>query len=752
MTIAIRLALLTLLAAGPAEGLAQQQVNPMHPLFAPLDAAGKLVVRSEDVSADATCGACHDARFIASHGEHGEHGLARAQATCLECHVDGGRLDVSHLEGGKLRREDARIGRPQTANCATCHGVISDGAAPVVIPRDFEALPETGKSFTLTRGGGAVFAPQRMSDSFMNLQGKAGLHAPWDAHAAKLVDCVACHYARNDPRHGDLKETTLRYLTSDPRRPSTADFLLRPDHELAKAGCRSCHAALSVHDFLPYRERHMQVLSCTACHAPGPMAPTAEMIDATVSTAAGTPVIRWRNVERRPGEPLNAAPIRPLRPLFVFRTESDGVRRLAPVNVVSRWRWVSGADRAEIPFATVVRAFRDEGRWTPQVLRALDVNGDGTLSEAELRLDAPSKVAAVEARLRELGVLDPHIDGVMEVHPLAHGLAGRDNALRDCGACHGEDSRLSGDYALAAYVPGGLPPRPPDGGTRVELTGTVGPAAGGGLVFRRDPDALPGGLHVLGRSRQAATNAAGFAIFALVFAGVVIHGAVRLALRRRRPGAASAVRLEPVYAFGRYERLWHWTMAISGLVLVLTGLEIHAGMRAPFGLATTVSLHNAFAVVLIVNASLSLFYHVATATIRTFIPTPHGLLARVLEHLEYQTRGIFRGGPHPGQPPGQKLNPLQQISYLVLLNLLFPLQIATGAGIWAVGHWTSVAAALGGLSVMAPLHNLGGWLFLSFFTLHVYLVSTGRTLGEHLKGMITGYQMVEPDPSEPQGA
>ena len=117
-----------------------------------------------------------------------------------------------------------------------------------------------------------------------------------------------------------------------------------------------------------------------------------------------------------------------------------------------------------------------------------------------------------------------------------------------------------------------------------------------------------------------------------------------------------------------------------------------------------------------------------------------------------ELRGIFRGGPHPGQRAGEKLNPLQQLTYLALLNLLFPLQIGTGVLVWAVGHWPQVAAALGGLSVIAPLHNLGAWLFLSFFTLHVYLVTTGRTLGEHLRAMATGYQLVEPEPDEPQGA
>jgi thiosulfate reductase cytochrome b subunit len=751
VTTAPRLLLLAVLAA-PALAAAQQPANPIHPAFAPLDAAGKPAQRPEDVSADQTCGACHDARFVAAHSEHAREGV---KATCIQCHVDGGRLDLSRLEGGKLPREALRIGKPRTANCAACHGLVSDGTAPVVVPDGFEAPPADGRTWSLTQGEGAVMAPQRMSESFLDLQGKAGRQVPWDAHMAKLVDCVACHYARNDPRRTDLKQASLRYLTVDPRRTSTAEFLARPDHQLARAECRSCHAPLEVHAFLPYRERHMQVLGCAACHVPGPMGPAVEMIDATAVTPAGTPVFVYRNVERRAGETLNAALIRPLRPLLVLRTESDGARRLAPVNVVSRWRWVSGPERTEVPWATVLEAWRGGGAegdgYAPAVRAALDADGDGRLSEAELRLDRPEKVAVLAGRLRALGVADPAIDGVMEPHPLAHGVAGRDGALRDCGACHGEDSRLSGAYAIAAFLPGGVPPRPPEGG-RVELLGSLSGVLtpdGDGLRLERDPRALPGGLHVLGRSRQAAADGLGLAVFALVLAGVVIHGGARLVLRRRtsRPPIPAAAR--EVYAFGRYERLWHWTMALAGVGLIATGLVIHAGGgRGPLGLPAAVAVHNALAAVLMVNASLSLFWHVTTAAIRTFLPEPHGLAARVLEHLRYQTRGIFHGHPDPALAQGEKLNPLQQLTYLALLNLLFPLQIVTGLLIWAVGHWPSVGAALGGLSVVAPVHDLGAWLFLAFFTLHAYLITTGRTPGEHLRSMVTGYQRIAPGPTE----
>ncbi len=740
---------LALAVAVPAA--AQQGVNPIHPLFAPLDASGRKVRSAEEMNVEKTCGACHDAAYIAAHTDHK---APKAAATCVQCHVGGGKLEVraDRLDGeGRLKREAIRIGTPKAANCAACHGLVSDGKSPVVVPDALLSAPAAGRTWSLTLGEGAIVAPQRMNDSFLDLQGKESLPAPWDVHAAKLVDCVACHYARNSPSRSDGKHNPLRYLTADPRRQTQAEFLVRPDHRLAEQDCRGCHDPMKAHAFLPYRERHMGVLSCAVCHASGLMGPAAEMIDATAVTSAGGPVVRFRNVDRRAGDTLNTATIRPLKPLLLDRLEGDGVRRVAPVNLVSRYRWISNLDGADVPFETVARAWREGDGHAPEVLAAFDADRSGRIDESELRLDTPAKTELIAGRLRALGVEEPVVVGRLDAHPLAHGISTRERALRDCSACHSEDSRLADDYVIASYLPGGIPPRPPDG-ARVALAGQVAPSGTGGLVLRRDPDGAPGGLHVLGHSRQAWTNRLGFFAFLAVLLGVTVHGGLRLVLRKKR-GSVPHGGGEREYVFGRYERLWHWTMAVSGVALIVTGLEVHGtGSWSVMSLPTAVAIHNVFAVILIVNAFLALFYHLATAAIRNFIPHPTGFLASAFEHMTYQARGIFYGESHPRNAGGQKLNPLQQITYLALLNVLFPLQIVTGALIWAVGKWPAVASAIGGLRHVAPIHNAGAWLFLTFFVLHVYLVSTGRTPTDHLKSMITGYQHVDDDAPLPEGA
>ena len=116
-----------------------------------------------------------------------------------------------------------------------------------------------------------------------------------------------------------------------------------------------------------------------------------------------------------------------------------------------------------------------------------------------------------------------------------------------------------------------------------------------------------------------------------------------------------------------------------------------------------------------INAFLALFYHLATAAIRQFLPEREGLAEELTNQTKYYLRDIFKGLPAPfRRTPERKLNVLQQITYFSLLNVLFPLQIVTGVLIWLVGTYPSFGPMVGGLSIIAPLHNLGSWMFITF--------------------------------------
>ena len=80
---------------------------------------------------------------------------------------------------------------------------------------------------------------------------------------------------------------------------------------------------------------------------------------------------------------------------------------------------------------------------------------------------------------------------------------------------------------------------------------------------------------------------------------------------------------------------------------------------------------------------------------------------------------------HWKKPRRNKLNPLQQVTYLGILNVLLPAQIITGVLIWGLQEWPMIAAQLGGFQILAMVHTMAAWLFAAFIVSHVYLTSHG---------------------------
>ena len=205
-----------------------------------------------------------------------------------------------------------------------------------------------------------------------------------------------------------------------------------------------------------------------------------------------------------------------------------------------------------------------------------------------------------------------------------------------------------------------------------------------------------------------------------------------------------------IYLYTVYERVWHWLQAGLIFVLLLTGVEIHWPQFALFGFTAAVDLHNVLAAVLLANAFLALFYHLSTGEIRQFIPAPRDYFSLAAKQARYYLRGIFRGEEHPFEhSPDQKMNPLQQVTYLMLLNVLLPAQIVTGILLWGAEYWPAFTDAIGGLRWLATIHAFVAWSLVAFVITHMYLTTTGHKPLTLVKAMVTGWE--ETDEEEKDG-
>ena len=200
----------------------------------------------------------------------------------------------------------------------------------------------------------------------------------------------------------------------------------------------------------------------------------------------------------------------------------------------------------------------------------------------------------------------------------------------------------------------------------------------------------------------------------------------------------------PLYSL--HERMWHWLQAAGMIFLILTGLAIHYPDRFAIlgSMANAVRWHSWIGFALILNAFLGIFYHVTAEKYHHFLPRMDDFTGAAIRQARFYFYGIFKGEKHPfDADPRRKLNPLQKITYLLLLNILLPFQIVTGILIWGADRWPQVFARIGGLWVLGPAHTLGSYLFLAFLIGHIYLATTGPTPGSLLRAMITGYHMQE---------
>jgi thiosulfate reductase cytochrome b subunit len=200
--------------------------------------------------------------------------------------------------------------------------------------------------------------------------------------------------------------------------------------------------------------------------------------------------------------------------------------------------------------------------------------------------------------------------------------------------------------------------------------------------------------------------------------------------------------MKRIELYSAFERIWHWLQAGAIITLLITGLEIHAPDRIHLlGFARATWVHEALALFTVANAFLALFYHLATGAIRQFFPQPRDFFSLAIAQVGYYLRGIFTGAPHPFlHEPGRKLNVLQQVTYLGVLNLVLPLQVATGVLMWKAQDWAALVNRLGGLHGVASVHVLCAWIFGAFVVMHVYLTTTGRTPLAHLRAMVLGWE------------
>lgn len=652
--------------------------------------------------------------------------------------------EIAFDEQGEIKTEYLAIQDPSNENCNVCHGLVHDAKSPLTIDSE---LPWN----TLTTG--QIVSSQKIFDSGLNLTNKDDLSRSWDIHAERVLSCTDCHFSLNNPLNAQQSEE-ISHLIYDPRGPEIGEYLEKPLHQFARGQsaqgsvspeykdtmrrCEGCHDAYVGHTWLPYQDRHFSAVSCESCHIPQLYAPALQQVDWTVLTIDGDGLQTFRGIEGELGDSTSI--ISGYIPTLMLRENVSGDETLAPYNLVSSWVWIYGEPARPVRLEDLKAVYLDGNSHATEILEVFDADGNGVLSDNELRIDSEAKEIFIKTRLEALGLENPRIFAEVQPYSINHDVTNGDWANRDCRACHSDTSRLTTEFSLAEYVPGGVMPEFAKG-NNVIASGEMRIEADGELVYEPMPQA--GELYIIGHDSVSWIDWFGIVSFLGVLGGTSIHGGLRFFLSMRR--GKTEQKTKRVYMYGVYERFWHWLQTFAILLLTFTGLVIHKpAMFGIFSFPYMVAIHNILGFILALNAALSLFYHLASGEIKQYIPQPRGFFNGMIKQSMFYLKGIFNDEKHPYEKTTkQKLNPLQQFVYVMTLNILLPLQVITGVLIWGAQRWPNIASMLGGLDFLAPFHTLIAWSFSSFIVMHVYMTTTGHTPLAGISAMITGWDELE---------
>jgi len=250
--------------------------------------------------------------------------------------------------------------------------------------------------------------------------------------------------------------------------------------------------------------------------------------------------------------------------------------------------------------------------------------------------------------------------------------------------------------------------------------------------------------YVIGATRNTFIDYVALIVILLSAIGVLIHGGIRFVADRLRPFQAGNVETE--YLYSLHTRIWHWVNAILFLILVVTGFNMHFAdiddSILPFDLS--VELHNISALLLIVGYLFYLVTSIINGNIKNYMPNFGEIFTRLYRQTRFYLYDIFLGRPHPYPPEkGNKFNPLQKATYIVVMFILFPVLIVSGIVMFFPSIAPEEMFKYPGIYPIALVHYITSILFVIFLIIHVYLSTTGDRVSYLLKGMITGYHISE---------
>lgn len=199
---------------------------------------------------------------------------------------------------------------------------------------------------------------------------------------------------------------------------------------------------------------------------------------------------------------------------------------------------------------------------------------------------------------------------------------------------------------------------------------------------------------------------------------------------------------DQVYLYPLWVRLWHFYNLIMFLTLIFTGLSLQYS-SVEFELINfnvAVTWHNVSGILLTAGYCFYLIGNRFTSNGNYYQFKLKGLIKRVKKQFIYYSFGIFRkeNPPYPISKK-RKFNPLQKLSYVIVMYFLMPLVIISGFGLFFPDILPNKMLGLSGIHFFDLVHIITGFALSIFMIVHVYFCTIGKTPTANFKSMINGW-------------
>lgn len=206
--------------------------------------------------------------------------------------------------------------------------------------------------------------------------------------------------------------------------------------------------------------------------------------------------------------------------------------------------------------------------------------------------------------------------------------------------------------------------------------------------------------------------------------------------------------MKKVYLHPLPIRIWHWVNALAFIILIVTGAQVRFGnVMHLFSFETAVTIHSLTGFILVGNYFIWLVYYLLTGNIKIYIPPlnhPVEFAKKAIVQAKFYGGGIMVGSHNPHHStPDHKFNPMQQVSYLMIMVMLIPLQLITGLLLWDPRLFSPAINLVGGIQIIEIVHVLLWIFFSAFIIVHFYLATLGHTTWAHIIAMFTGFEEEE---------